>query len=161
LSAEAIVEAAQIYRIYFHGPAYRVLHRAWWDGKRVIGELAADLPDNHQPSDLPTLMAPRLIELCFQTAGIWEIALNRRMGLPQHVHRVSRLRAPQLAEGRLYALVTPLAGVGTFDAEVVDTTGNCYLRLDGYRTVAVADGLDVEFLKTLQSVVLPETVTAS
>jgi acyl transferase domain-containing protein/NAD(P)-dependent dehydrogenase (short-subunit alcohol dehydrogenase family) len=160
LSAEAIVEAAQIYRIYFHGPAYQVLERAWWDGKQMIGELAAGLPSNHAPSDLPTLMAPRLIELCFQTAGIWEIGTNCRMGLPQHVHNVSWLRSPKLAEGRLYAVVTPHPEQGTFDAEVVDATGNCYVRVGGYRTVAVPDGLDAESLKALQSVVSAEAVAA-
>ena len=149
LSAEAIVQAAQIYRIYFHGPAYQVLERAWWDGTRMIGEMAAGLPGNHQPSDRPTLMAPRLIELCFQTAGLWEMGAHSRMGLPQHVHEVSWLRAPQSAEGRLYAVVTPHPEQGSFDAEVVDATGNRYVRLGGYSTAALPDGLDAESLKAL------------
>ncbi len=49
LSAEAIVEAAQIYRVYFHGPAYQVLERAWWDGERMIGELATICRTINQP----------------------------------------------------------------------------------------------------------------
>ncbi len=158
LSAQGIVEAAQIYRIYFHGPAYQVLERAWWDGKRMIGELAAGLPGNHEPSSLPTLMAPRLIELCFQTAGIWEMGTSSRMGLPQHLQQVSWMRAPQSAEGRLYAVVTPHPEQGTFDAEVVDTTGNCYVRLGGYSTVALPNGPDAESLEALRLVVSPEEV---
>ncbi len=158
LSAEAIVGAAQIYRIYFHGPAYQVLERAWWDGRRMIGEMAVGLPGNHSPSDLPTLMAPRLIELCFQTAGIWEMGTSDRMGLPRHLDEVSWLRAPQSAKGHLYAVVTPDVDQGSFDAEVVDEAGNCYVRVGGYRTVAVPNGLDADSLKTLQSVVSPELV---
>ena len=158
LSAQAIVEAAQIYRIYFHGPAYQVLQRAWWDGKRMIGELAAGLPGNHEPSSLPTLMAPRLIELCFQTAGIWEMGTSSRMGLPQRLQQVSWMPAPQSAEGHLYAVVTPNPEQGTFDAEVVDTTGNCYVRLGGYSTVALPNGPDAESLEALRSVVSPEEV---
>ena len=161
LSAEAIVEAAQIYRIYFHGPAYQVLERAWWDGERMIGEMAADLPGNHQPSDAPTLMAPRLIELCFQTAGLWEMGAQSRMGLPQHVHQVNWLRAPQLADGHLFAVVTPQPEQGSFDAEVVDTAGNRYVRLGGYSTLALPDGLDAEALKTVQTVVSPEPAATS
>jgi acyl transferase domain-containing protein/acyl carrier protein len=161
LSAEAIVGAAQIYRIYFHGPAYQVLERAWWDGERMIGEMSAALPNNHQPADQPTLMSPRLIELCFQTAGLWEINSQSRMGLPLHVHQVSWLRAPQSAEGRLYALVTPHPEQGSFDAEVVDATGNRYLSLGGYRTVAVPDGLDAESLKALQAVLSTEPAAVS
>ena len=30
----AAVEASDIYRLYFHGPAYQVLEQAWWDGKQ-------------------------------------------------------------------------------------------------------------------------------
>jgi hypothetical protein len=158
LSAEAIVEAAHVYRIYFHGPAYQVLDRAWWDGTRMIGEMATGLPGNHKPSDLPTLMAPRLIELCFQTAGIWEMGTSSRMGLPQHLREVKWLRAPQSAEGHLYAIVTPHPEQGSFDAEVVDSEGNCYVRLSGYRTVALPDGLDADSLKMMRSVVSQEPV---
>ncbi len=56
LSSEGIVDAAGIYRIYFHGPAYQVLDRAWWDGKRMIGQMSEDLPSNHKPSIRPTLI---------------------------------------------------------------------------------------------------------
>ena len=80
-----VIEAADIYRIYFHGPAYQVLGRAWLDGNRVVGQMAETLPANHQPPERPVLVAPRLIELCFQTAGLWEITAEGRMGLPQHV----------------------------------------------------------------------------
>ncbi len=158
LTADAIVDAAHIYRIYFHGPAYRVIERAWSDGERMIGELASPLPANHQPSDRPTLMSPRLIELCFQTAGLWQLGKQSSMGLPQQVQQVSSLRAPQLAEGHLYAIVTPHPEQGNFDAEVVDAKGCRYLRLNGYRTVAVAGGVDPESLQALQTVVSNEAV---
>jgi hypothetical protein len=39
---------------------------------RTAGERLAA---NHLPSELPTVMAPRLIELCFQTAGLWEMGV--------------------------------------------------------------------------------------
>ena len=68
------------------------------------------------------------------------------------------LRALQSAEGRLYAVVTPHPKQGTFDAEVVDAAGNCYVRVVGYRTVALPDGLNAESLKTMQSVVSQEPV---
>ncbi|MGB9254553.1 MAG: SDR family NAD(P)-dependent oxidoreductase, partial [Candidatus Korobacteraceae bacterium] len=161
LTAEAIVAAAQIYRLYFHGPAYQVVDHAWWDGERMIGELAANLPVNHQPSDRPTLMSPRLIELCFQTAGLWEIGAQKRMGLPLHVEQVSWLRAPKSAEGHLYALVTPHPEQGSFDAEVVDSSGNRYLILNGYRTVATGNGLDAESLQAMQAVIAAEPAVVS
>jgi len=154
------IEAADIYRIYFHGPAYQVVDEAWWDGKRAIGLFARDLPPNHHPSELPTVLAPRLIELCFQTAGIWELGAQGRMGLPQHVLEVSLLREPNLAGGRLYAVVTPGTVQGSFDAEVLDTKGNCYLRLTGYQTVVLPDGVDTERLKKLQAIMSGEALVA-
>jgi hypothetical protein len=80
------------------------------------------------------------------------------MGLPQHLQEVTWLRAPQSAEGRLYAVVTPDPEQGTFDAEVVDSQGNCYVRVGGYSTVALPDGLDAESLKAMRSVVFEEPV---
>ncbi len=106
-------------------------------------------------------MAPRLIELCFQTAGLWDMGAHSRMGLPQYVRQVSELRAPQLAEGRLYAIVTPHPEQGTFDAEVVDAAGNRYVRLGGYSTATVPNGLDDESLKALQVLMSPEPVSVA
>jgi len=154
----SVIEAADIYRLYFHGPAYQVVEKAWWDGKQVVGLMAQDLPPNHHPSELPTVMGPRLIELCFQTAGVWELGIQGRMGLPQRVREVSLFRSPGLDEGRLHAVVTPDAAQGNFDAEVLDAKGNCYLRLKGYRTVALSDGLDTEHLKILQAIMSGEAV---
>jgi hypothetical protein len=105
-------------------------------------------------------MAPRLIELCFQTAGLWEMGVQGRMGLPQHIDRVSLLREPELAEGPLYAVVVPHPDRGSFDAEVVDSKGNRYLQLSAYRTVALPGGIDAESLKTLQANMSLQAVAA-
>jgi NAD(P)-dependent dehydrogenase (short-subunit alcohol dehydrogenase family) len=159
---EHIIEAADIYRLYFHGPAYQVVERAWWDGHRIVGLMAKGLPANHLPSDLLTVMTPRLIELCFQTAGLWEMGAQGRMGLPQHVDCVSSslLVIPESADTRLYALVTPDPDRGSFDAEVLDTKGNRYLQLSGYRTVAVPNAMDAERLKPLQVAMSREVAAA-
>ena len=152
------VEASDLYRLYFHGPAYQVVERAWWDGKHVIGLLVKGLPPNHYPLDLDTVVAPRLIELCFQTAGVWELSMRGRMGLPQAVRQISEFRAPNAADGSLYAVVTPDEIRGSFDADVMDERGNCYLRLSGYQTVALPDAVDKENLKTLQAIIAGEAV---
>jgi len=158
--AKSVIEAADVYRVYFHGPAYQVVARAWRDGDRIIGEMAQGLPCHHHPPEQPLLMAPRLIELCFQTAGLWEMSAQGRMGLPWQIYQVCSSSAPHLAEGPLYAVVTPHPDRENFDAEVVDATGTRYVRLSGYRTVALPNGVDTELLKALQAVMSPEAVTA-
>ena len=155
------IEAADVYRLYFHGPAYQVLERAWWDGSRVIGLMSNHLPSNHHPSDLPLLMAPRLIELCFQTAGIWEMGTQDRMGLPHHIDRVTTfLQAPNQADTSLYAVVTPDPARGAFDAYVADIEGNRYVELTCYRTIASPIVVNAEHLKALRAVFSQEPVAA-
>ncbi len=153
------IEAADIYRLYFHGRAYQVLEKAWWDGSRMIGLLAKDLPSNHYPSHLPTLMAPRLIELCFQTAGLWEMGTQDRMGLPQHVDYVSASPVSEPLNARLYAVVTP-GPAGTFDAEVVDAKGKRYVHLCGYRTIATPNTVNADQVKSLRAMLSPAPVAA-
>jgi hypothetical protein len=68
------------------------------------------------------------------------------------------LRDPNLAEGRLYAVVTPVPAQGSFHAEVLDTRGHCYLRLTGYQTVALPSGVDIDRLKNLQAVMSGEAL---
>ena len=130
LPSGSFIKAADIYRIYFHGPAYQVLEQAWWDGDRMFGAMSRHLPANHQPDNRPTVLAPRLIELCFQTAGLWEMAVQGRMGLPLHIDHVRVWQASTLVEGQLFAIVTPLPD-GGFDAQVVNANGNRYGQLSG------------------------------
>jgi NAD(P)-dependent dehydrogenase (short-subunit alcohol dehydrogenase family) len=148
----AAIEARDIYRLYFHGPAYQVVERAWSHDKQVIGKMPGSLPANHAPAELPTTSAPRVIELCFQTAGLWEMGVQHRMGLPHQVKEVRLLRPPELAEGELYAIVVPDPARECFDTEVLDRAGNCLLQLRGYRTVALPATLDAGRLKALQAV---------
>jgi NAD(P)-dependent dehydrogenase (short-subunit alcohol dehydrogenase family)/acyl carrier protein len=138
----AAVDAADIYRVYFHGPAFKVLEKVWTDGKRVIGLMAADLPAGHSPAELPLLTDPRLIELCFQTAGAWELGTSGRLALPSRIGELSWLEVPEMSPGtRLFAVVTPLPG-GGFDAEAIDSTGRVHARLRGYTTIALPAAID-------------------
>ena len=161
--AGAVVERDDIYRLYFHGPAYQVMERAWWDGSRIVGLMAKGLPDNHSPATLPTRIAPRLIELCFQTAGVWEMGERGRMGLPQHIGRHVVLHVPVGIGG--WRACTPSSlhapDQASFDAQVVDSKGNVYLQLTDYRTVAIPNGIDAERVKTLRAAMSLHPVAAA
>jgi hypothetical protein len=131
--AGPVAAPEEIYRVFFHGPAYQVLGRVWHVDDATVGELAGALPAGHQGG--PLLAAPRLAELCFQTAGVAELAACGELGLP---HRVRRLEvAPGAAEeAELRAVVTAGAG-GGIDAVVVDDMARVLVRLTGYETVAL------------------------
>ncbi len=126
-----------IYDIYFHGPAYQVLEGVQVTGQRAVGLMACELPPDSRPPDAASLMAPRLIELCFQTAGIWQIRTSGELALPASLASVSATRPLPAGEGRLWAVVEAIDGGAAFNADVVDDDGAVYLRLRGYRTVAL------------------------
>ena len=139
--------ARDIYGVYFHGPAYQVLERAWNDNGSTVGLLPAQLPEDHA-ADKPLVLEPRLIELCFQTAGLREMRAKGQMGLPQHIEAVEALGDASEARGRLEAVVVD-DGAGGFDAQVVDEAGHALLRLHGYLTAALPAPLDAAFLERL------------
>jgi hypothetical protein len=146
------VEAKDIYRIYFHGPAYQVLKSAWLENGGIVGEMASDLPAHHHPPTQPTILSPRALETCFQTAGIWEIAMQGHMGLPEYVERLEVFRVPTPESHSLYAVVTETADAKGFDADLLDAAGLRYLHLRGYRTASLPDAVEAEPLKALHAV---------
>ncbi len=123
-----------IYSFYFHGPAYQVVASAWRSDDVSIGVLADPLPDNHVPSDLSLVTVPRLVELCFQTAGLWQAGRDDRLALPMQLGRVRVVSDPTAAVGALHAQARE-TDPGVFDCAVADAEGTVIVRLDGYRTV--------------------------
>ncbi|MGZ8665749.1 MAG: SDR family oxidoreductase, partial [Solirubrobacterales bacterium] len=147
------VGSEAIYRIYFHGPAYQVLDRAWRQDGIVVGRLAENLPPDHQPAAEPTEATPRLIELCFQTAGVWQLGTEGRMALPTHVDRITRFAGAD-APGSLVALVSPREDGSAIDARVVDEAGHVRVRLEGYRTIELPGSLDSDALEPIRSAMI-------
>jgi hypothetical protein len=139
-----------IYEVYFHGPAYQVLDTAWRDNGVVVGRMSAELPIDRQPAEMRLVTEPRLVELCFQTAGVWQIGTTGRMGLPQHIDWVKIVRSAEEVEGRLHAVVTPKDGGTSYDAYVADEAGNLYVELHGYTTAELPDDVDPDKRKPLR-----------
>jgi hypothetical protein len=130
------VAKENVYDLYFHGPAYQVVGQAWQDDGAAVGRLAEHLPADQVPA-VDTLLVPRLEELCFQVAGLWEAGREGRLALPAHVDRLS-VGGPTATGGgdALVAIARPMPGAtGAFDCQVLDPQGRVLLRLEGYRTV--------------------------
>lgn len=139
-----------VYRLYFHGPAYRVVSSAWRRGPGAAAAYAVDLPPHHEPPDLPTLIEPRLVELCFQAAGLWQAAAAGRLALPRYVHRVTVPATRPAPDAALVAVVRP--GPSGFAGMVLDGDGRVVLRVDGYRTVPLPAPLTDEVRGPLRAV---------
>ncbi|HSD29700.1 MAG TPA: SDR family NAD(P)-dependent oxidoreductase [Vicinamibacteria bacterium] len=127
-----------VYSVYFHGPAYRVIDRASVEGDGVVALMSAGLPPNAKPERAEQVMGPRLLELCFQAAGLWLLARKETMGLPTALERATAY-LPEEARGerRLFAIVGARRDGEAFDARVVDENGVVHAEVVGYRTVAL------------------------
>jgi NAD(P)-dependent dehydrogenase (short-subunit alcohol dehydrogenase family) len=126
-----------VYEVFFHGPAYRVIERAAVEDDGVVALMAAGLPPNASPASAGTVVAPRLVELCFQAAGLWLLARKETMALPTSIERATAYRQEDEAKGRLYATVKVRGDGEAFDARVVDEKGVVFAEVQGYRTVAL------------------------
>jgi acyl transferase domain-containing protein/NAD(P)-dependent dehydrogenase (short-subunit alcohol dehydrogenase family)/acyl carrier protein len=146
----AKIEAAQVYRLYFHGPAYQVIDSAWRTGEHIVGVFAKNLPVNHEPSDLPVVASPRFVELCFQTASLSGMVLQSRLGLPYAFRELKILSLPEKASGAAFFSVVVSNQDGSYDAKVVDDKGALYLALSGYRTMDLPDPVQADLLEPLQ-----------
>jgi hypothetical protein len=133
-----------VYRVYFHGPAYQVVDKAMVEEASVTALLADDLGPNACPANAEAVTAPRLLELLFQTAGLWLLARRQTMALPTALSRARFYRQPEQAKGRLYAQVEVREDGAAFDGRVVDEKGLVYAELAGYRTVSLPEKRTLE-----------------
>ena len=125
-----------------------------WGGEldTPIGRMATYLPANHSPPGLPTLIAPRLIELCFQTAGMYELGAEGRFGLPAKIGRVRKLKEPSITSAQLYTVVRPNNGGPGFNADVVDESGTVYMRVEDYHTTELPGAAEAAAVEPIKAV---------
>ncbi|MEN6409739.1 MAG: SDR family NAD(P)-dependent oxidoreductase, partial [Anaerolineaceae bacterium] len=122
------VQAGDIYRLYFHGPAFQVLAGVQRSGEGVLGRMSANLPPfTAQPDEMAT--SPLLVELALQTAGIWEAGSTGVLALPSSIGRMT-LHPSVATQGPIFAEVVPEGirdGQSSFNARVMDGEGHLYL----------------------------------
>jgi len=145
------VTAADIYRLYFHGPSFQVLEAAQRSGNSILGRFNKKLVEVFA-DDPELLTTPLLIELCFQTAGLWEAGSTGVLGLPHSIGALKIYR--KFVNGiSVYADVKPKERDGQvyFDARVLDSKGNVYLDLTDYRTSPRTDRADTQLVEPMKS----------
>ena len=144
----AALAAEQVYRLYFHGPAYQVVGSAWRHGDGAAARFAADLPPQ---VDAPVLIGPRLVELCFQTVGLLEAGTDGILALPLHVDAVRLAGRPEERPGLV--ATARRDGHGGFNCTMRDDDGTLVLRLDGYRTVPLPDPPPADVIGPIREVI--------
>ncbi len=148
-----VVKAEDIYRLYFHGPSFQVLESVSRINGQVLGRLRADHPPILSVEQ-PLVTAPVLLELCLQTAGVWEAGRTGVLALPRAIGRVRFYDAQPNGEA-IYAEVRPEHDEDglRFQARVVDARGQVYLEMEDYRTSPLPYAVQEELLAPLKALV--------
>ena len=140
----------EIYKLYFHGPAFQVLEGVQKDENGLLGKLSTNLPPiTSRPVWLDT--NPILIELCLQTAGIYEIGKTGSLSLPHSIHKVRFYRR----ETNGVPIFAQVQAVQTdeglqFNSRVIDEKGRIYLELMEYRTSTLPSQIEKPLLAPLE-----------
>ena len=133
IDAAEKASSVDIYKVYFHGPAYQVIDSAWRSGNQIFARFAENLPPNHDPENLPLLVAPRLMELCFQAASLVGLTEQSRLGLPGGLCEMKIGAQPK---GAVYAVVgKSVDNSDLYDISIADAKGKVYMTISGYRTI--------------------------
>ena len=148
------IKSEDIYKLYFHGPTFQVIDEAQRSNNLILGRLQTNLPPLTIENQ-PVLSTPLLVELCFQTAGLWEAEATGYMGLPRSIQRLT-LYKQHLNGAAIYAEVKPVieqSGMMHFDARVVDAEGRLYLEMKNYRTIPLPYTVDKKLTAPLKVLV--------
>lgn len=141
------VGAQEIYRLFFHGPAFQVVEAAEWRDGALLTRLQAPLPPWHRDGRA-TLTAPRLLELALQSAGLLALAERLSMEIPCTIARIDRyLPTGESAPPALFALAE--RGAEGIDIDVLDHDGLVHLRVTGYRTAPLPFPIARDRMETL------------
>ena len=148
----SLLKKEDIYRLFTHGPAFQVLDGVCRTRDGLTGRLQMERPP--LSADFPTpLNEPSLVELCMQTAGVWQVGMTGGLGLPQAIQSL-HLYPWETDPGQLYARVRPVSGADgqtTYDAEVIDAQGHIYLQMTGFRLAALPYSAAPDLLRPFQA----------
>ncbi|GAA3560374.1 hypothetical protein GCM10022419_046270 [Nonomuraea rosea] len=143
--AAVTMPPSDVYDLFFHGPAYQVVAAAWGSGAGGASRMAEGLPEALDPPAGVTLTPPRLVELCFQTAGLAQAAREGVLALPAHVDRVTLY--PQRDAKDVQA--TAGAAGDHYDCAVLDADGTVLVTVEGYRGIPLPGELPEQVRRTL------------
>ena len=139
-----------IYRIYFHGPAYQVLGAAWGeDGARVrsIGRRARARPATCRRAPRHRAPSPRAVLPDGRRARTGH---DRRDGAAHACRPGDDRTGSHRGRRASTAMVIPRDD-GSFDAQVVGPGGDGWLCLEGYRTTPLPGSPGEDLLAPLRA----------
>lgn len=149
-----------VYALYFHGPAYRLIAQAGRSGDRVLGVLAHPLPGWTKAAHT-TAASPRLMEFGLQTAGLLQLALDGTMMVPRHVDQVIRHAPTEAGDAGAMLAVSSRRGTSPdnpIDIDIMDAQGVLHMQIRGYRCVPLPFAADAAAMARLSELLNSSTI---
>ena len=115
------VASPDVYGLFFHGPAFQVVHSAALNDGEMWCEIAPTVASFWERGARGEPVAAQQIELCLLTAGLLEVATTERMMIPKRISCIDRgtgnPSAARIARARR-------SGEHSFDIELWDDAQN-------------------------------------
>ena len=143
------VASPAVYGLFFHGPAFQVVHSAALNDGDMWCEIAPTVASLWERGARGEPVAAQQIELCLQTAGLLEVATSERMMIPKRISCIDRgtgnPSASRIARARR-------SGQDSFDIELWDDAQQLVCRVVGYETQPLPFSSDAVALRELAAV---------
>jgi acyl transferase domain-containing protein/NAD(P)-dependent dehydrogenase (short-subunit alcohol dehydrogenase family) len=145
-NGERIINNKEIYKRFFHGPKFQV-HAGVIniEGKMIYGELAGKTrkgEDHFSFVKKPHFISnPMAIEAAFQNAGMYAMKKDGKMALPDGIDELVFVQIPSGARD-LYMSAKHVKSDDfkhEYDTVVLDSEGNVYSVMKGYRMINIGD----------------------
>lgn len=138
------ISAGEIYRVFFHGPAFQVVAQAGRRSEAMVSRLAV----NVHTAAIPPMA--RLLEFALQTAGLLELSASGRMMIPHAIAAVEHAApADEGADPEIVGRALFDADGASISIEVATARGLRLMTVRGYRTVALPFASDTTAAATL------------
>ncbi|MBI4063630.1 MAG: SDR family NAD(P)-dependent oxidoreductase [Elusimicrobia bacterium] len=140
IAPKGLVLSEDIYKVFFHGPRFRVLKQILaLENETILAEYQrpqAPLWNDTRPK---THFYPTLIEAAFQTCGWYDQATLKKTTLPDAIDHVQIYSYSQKAKNfYVYGIYKGAdGGKSVYDTFVFDEEGQLWVELAGYKTIRV------------------------
>ncbi len=131
-----VIPKEKIYEVFFHGPSFQVL-----DGIINLGanSISAVYNEPNEPlfpdKNASVHLAPRLIEACFQTAGMYDLLINKTMSLPNGITKIQLYQGFENAKYIHATQTRSKNNISHYNVFALDKDLNVVLELINYEMI--------------------------
>lgn len=131
-----VMKREEIYNLFFHGPSFQVLEKILSVGEHSISaEFRIPAEPLFSKPEARTHFAPLLIEACFQTAGMFDLLINKTMSLPAGITKIQMYKGVENAKYIHATQTRQKENLSHYNVVALDKEFNVVLELINYEMI--------------------------